>query len=162
METVHPRFKISATTFHTTSTSPMLRYSPFPLGISTTACHMISSTRRPSPKFAFTRSTTFYQCVISSISISLFSSFSSPPGPQTDATAHSTTSAFVAATPSFRASSIHPLRWSILIPEGPPERWFLSRLIVQVISSYIGTKSSTWNGSIYTWMFSPLGWYVVV
>ena len=42
-------------------------------------------------------------------------------------------------------------------PQGVPEAIFQIRLTTQSISSYVGTKSSTWNGLIDTGMFSPWG-----
>ena len=120
------------------------------------------STSRPSPKAALTRATAFYQCVISSVSVSLFYSVSYLPGPPTTSTAPA--AAFDAAAFSFHTYSFslhaytnHHFSCSALIPEGPSEQWFLRRLTAPSISTYVGTESYTWNGSTDTGMFSPLG-----
>ena len=72
MEAVSRLFKISTTNFHITSTRLIPQYSPLPLGIRTTACHMDSSASSPSPEAALTRSTTFSQLDISAAVFSLF------------------------------------------------------------------------------------------
>ena len=124
MEDVIQIFKISATTLHTTSTRPMPQYSPFPLGISTTAFHVASSARCPYPKATLTGATTFSQCVISSVSVSLLPSVYSPPGPLIDAATPSADFSFAVASSYFLASTSHILRCSAHIPEGTLERFF--------------------------------------
>ena len=119
MEAVSQGFQIAATTFHTTSTRPMPRYYPLPLEISTTYCHMASSVIRPSPKSALTSANTLSQYVISSVYIALLSYVSSPLVPPIAATAPYADFDFATATSSLRASSIHTLKCSALILEGP-------------------------------------------
>ena len=49
-----------------------------------------------------------------------------PPGPLITATTDTAAFAFANDASSFRASARHPLRYSYLIREGPPEQLFLS------------------------------------
>ena len=136
MEAVSRRFIKSATTFHPTSTRPMSQYSPFPLGIRTNACHVASSASRPSPKSTVARSNILSQCVIYLVSVSLVSSGYSPPSPQIASpvpSVASTAFAYAATASYFHGFADHPLRCSILIPEVPPKRFFLSRFTANSI-----------------------------
>ena len=157
MEAASRRFRIAATTFHTTSTRPIPRYSPFPFGIRTTTCQMASSASCLSLKSSLTRDTNFYRCVIALVSVSLFSSVFSLLVPLITAIATSDAVAFAATAFSFRASSNHSFRFSVLILEGPLEWWFLSLFIAHYILSSVGTEYSTWNVSTDTGVFYPGG-----
>ena len=79
MEAISWKFKIPATTFHIYSTRPMTQYFPPPLGISTTACHVASSTSLPSLKAALTRETTISYFFISTGVFSILSFIYTPP-----------------------------------------------------------------------------------
>ena len=124
MEAVSRRFRIADTTFHSTSTRPIKKYSPITLGISTTTRHVKSSNRRPYPKSTLTP---FSQCVIVIFDVYLFSSISSPPGPPITETITYATAAFADSASSFRAYANHPFGFYALTPEGPLEQWFCSR-----------------------------------
>ena len=70
-ETVKWRLRITFTTFYTASTRPMPQYSPPPLGIRTTSCHVKSSYICLSWKAACTSATIFCQLYISIAVVSI-------------------------------------------------------------------------------------------
>ena len=152
MEAVSRRLRIAATTFHTTSTRPIPWYSPPPLEIRTTTCHVNFSAILPSPKYTLAGATTFYQ-LISTLSVPASISASVPSSSGT----HVASTVFTSVASAFCASSSHPFRCSACIPEGPLERLFRSLRTTHSISSSVGTESSTWNVSMNRGLFSPGG-----
>ena len=116
---------------------------------------MASSTRRPSPKSAISRATTFSQFNICADVFYFLSSVSFPPVTLSTAAIPSINAAFSATASSFCAYINHPFKLSACISEASPERWFHSRLTNHSISSSVGTNSSTGNGSMDTGMFHP-------
>ena len=125
VEAVSRRFKISTINFRITSTRTMSRYYFFPLGISTTAFHVVSSASRPSPNAICTRSTTLSQLEASAGVFSLLSYIPSLPVPSGPVAVPSVRISWSAAASSlsfFLASANYPFKCAALIPEGSPER----------------------------------------
>ena len=58
MEAVKRQLRITSTAFHTTYKIPMMRYSPPPFGISTTACQIASFKKTLSRNNVCTKSAT--------------------------------------------------------------------------------------------------------
>ena len=123
MEAVSRQFKISATTFHITSTRPMSRYYFPHLGSRTTACHMASSSSFPSPNTIWIRSTTLPQLEVSAGVLSLISSFPSLPVLSVPSIVLPSVGFSCSASASsfyfLLAATSHPLRCSSRILEGP-------------------------------------------
>ena len=136
MEDLSRRYKIAATTFHITSTSPIHRYYCLPFGIITTACHVASSANPPSQNAVCISSTRFSQCG-PPYSTSVF------PYP------------FSAARISLLDAASHPFRCLAHIPDVPTDLLLRSFLTASSISSSVGTKSSTFTGITVTGIFSP-------
>ena len=130
MEAVKRRLRITATTFHTTSTGLMPQYSPPSLGIRTNAYHMDSSDIFPSWNSAcFT--TSIFSNKTSMLLTSPFypSPLSLPPPLPPTLLPYLPPSPYFYATnftPDILASLNHPWRCAPLIPEGPPYRLDLS------------------------------------
>ena len=117
---------------------------------------MVSYASRPSPKSFLTRAATFSQFFSSFlIPVSFSASDLSSSGPLVASAA--SFYAFSATAYAFLASSSHSLICFARINEGPLERLFCSLWIAHSILYSVGTKSSTWYGSVDSIILPPRG-----